>query len=74
MPESFVLVIALSIGCFIIGIAFFRKNNVAFNKVFLSFMLGMYNPFKVKDELRKEGIAFIILGYVIFIVYVALMT
>jgi hypothetical protein len=72
MPEHFPLFLSLSFACFLAGIVFFRKDNVPLSKVLISFMLGIYNPFRLRMELRREGIALIVLGYLTFAVYLAM--
>jgi hypothetical protein len=72
MPEHFLLFLSLSFACFLAGIVFFRKDNVPLNKVLISFMLSIYNPFRLKMELKSKGIALIVLGYLTFAVYMAI--
>lgn len=71
MPDSFVFAFFLSLICFILAFLFFRKGNAALHKTLVPFLLSLYNPFKIKDQLKTEGIILIILGYAIFITYVA---
>ena len=69
MPfDTFKIYFAFGIGCFLIAIIFFREENKSFNKVFLPFMMGILTPSKMRIFLKKEGIYFVVLGYLSFIV------
>ena len=74
MPDSFSFFMIFGFSCFLAGILFFRKEDVPVKKVLLPFMLSIYNPFKMKDELKTEGILLIVLGYASFIFYVVFLT
>jgi hypothetical protein len=74
MPDSFVFAFFLSLTCFILAFLFFRKGNAPLHNTLVPFLLSLYNPFKIRDQLKKEGIILIILGYAIFIAYVAFFT
>jgi len=69
--DAFYIYFVFSFGCFFVAIIFFRKPNMTIQKILLPFMIGMYNPFKMTEYFRKEGIYFIILGYLTFLVYIA---
>jgi len=58
-----------SVFCFVFAIFFFRKKDVRLNQVLFPFLTSLYNPSRMKEHLKSEGIGLIIMGYLSFIVY-----
>lgn len=64
--------VAFSLVCFFVAIIFYRKEDVPFNKVFFLFMASMLSPIKMKEYFKIEGLGFILMGYVSFIVFMVM--
>lgn len=67
--DNFLIYLAFSFGCFLVAIAFFRKDNTPMYRILLPFMTSMYSPYKMKEHLKTEGIYLVILGYLSIFVY-----
>ncbi len=55
--------------CFVIAIIFFRKRKVPVTEIFIPIMTRFYNFNRIKEDLKPKGIFLIILGYLMFIIY-----
>jgi hypothetical protein len=54
--------------CILIAIIFFRKSEVSVSKILFPFMMSLYSPHKMKEDIKSEGILIIILGYLLWCV------
>jgi len=72
LMDASVIYPVFSVCCFLIAVLFFRKNDVSLRNTLLPFLASLYNPFRMKQHFKIEGIGLIIMGYLAFIVFVVL--
>ncbi|PKN25396.1 MAG: hypothetical protein CVU64_20020 [Deltaproteobacteria bacterium HGW-Deltaproteobacteria-21] len=70
--EPILIYPVVSILCFIFAIFFFRKKGVPMNNVLFPFITSLYNPVKMKEHFKTEGIGLIIMGYLSFIAFMVM--
>ena len=60
----------IAVICFVLAIVFFRKKNVPIDKVIFPFMISLYSPVKMKEQMEKTGITIIIAGYILILIWI----
>ena len=54
--------------CILIAIIFFRKREVSVSKILFPFMMSLYSPHKMQEDIKPEGIFIILLGYLLCVI------